>query len=103
MALVLLAAAVPFAGANILGAALQADGAPGIPSIGEGIALGITVIGLIVLLGPLGGLGAAITSAAAYTASFAFQLVITRRRIPASALAYLVPTAADVRWARSLL
>src|SRR5262249_9757375 len=64
MAIVLVAAGVPQAGAGILGAGLQADGVPAIPSVGEAIALVITVVGLLLLLGPLGGLGAAIVSAA---------------------------------------
>jgi O-antigen/teichoic acid export membrane protein len=103
MAIVLLAANVSFAGASILSAALQADGAPLIPSLGEGIALVVTVAGLAALLGPLGGLGAAIVSLAAYTASFVFQLIMARRRIDAPLTAYLLPSRVDLRWARNLL
>jgi O-antigen/teichoic acid export membrane protein len=103
MAIVLLAANVSFAGASILSAALQADGAPLIPSLGEGIALVVTVAGLAALLGPLGGLGAAIVSLAAYSASFVFQLIMARRRIDAPLTAYLLPSRVDLRWARNLL
>jgi O-antigen/teichoic acid export membrane protein len=103
MAIVLLAASVPFAGASVLSSALQADGAPLIPSLGEGIALVVTVVGLAVLLRPLGGLGAAIVSLAAYSASFAFQLIMARRRIDAPLSAYLLPSRVDLRWARNLL
>jgi O-antigen/teichoic acid export membrane protein len=103
MAIVLLAASVPFAGASVLSSALQADGAPLIPSLGEGIALVVTVVGLAALLGPLGGLGAAIVSLAAYSASFVFQLIMARRRIDAPLTAYLLPSRVDLRWARNLL
>jgi Na+-driven multidrug efflux pump len=54
------------------------------------------------LLGPLGGLGAAVVSLVAYTASFVFQLVMARRRIAAPLRAYLVPSRSDLRWARGL-
>ena len=103
MAAVLLVAAVPFAGTSVLTATLQAGGAPIIPSIAEGIALVITGVGLFVLLGPLGGLGAAIVSVLSYSASFGYQLVMVRRRIPAPLSEYLLPAAADLRWARALL
>jgi O-antigen/teichoic acid export membrane protein len=102
MAIVLLTAGVPYAGATILTSGLQADGAPAVPSIGEGIALVITVAGLALLLGPLGGLGAALVSLLAYSASFGFQLVMARRRIPAPLRTYLIPSRADLSWARSL-
>jgi O-antigen/teichoic acid export membrane protein len=103
MAIVLLAASVPYAGASVLSSGLQADAAPLIPSMGEGIALVITVVGLAVLLRPLGGLGAAIVSLAAYSASFLFQLVMTRRRTGVPLSAFLVPSRADALWARGVL
>ncbi len=81
MALVLLAANVPLSTTIVLSSGLQGDGAPLIPSIAEGIALVITVVGLIVLLPPLGGMGAAIVSLAAYSSSCVFQLVVARRRM----------------------
>lgn len=100
MALILLAAQVPLSAAEVLSTALQGHGAPLIPTIGEGIALVITVAGLAVLLGPLGGEGAAIVSLAAYAASFLFQLVMARRRTRITLTEFLVPTRADVNWAR---
>jgi O-antigen/teichoic acid export membrane protein len=103
MAIVLLAANVPFSGAAVISSALQADGAPLIASVAEGIALLITVVGLIALLQPLGGLGAAIVSFAAYGASFLFQLVMARRRTGVSLREFLVPSRADARWARGVL
>jgi O-antigen/teichoic acid export membrane protein len=101
MALVLLAASVPLAGAAVLSTALQADGVPLIPSVGEGIALVVTVVGLILLLPPLQGMGAAIVSFVAYTASFVFQLVMARRRIEAPLSAFLRPSRDDMQWLRS--
>jgi O-antigen/teichoic acid export membrane protein len=103
MAFVLLAASVPLAGASVLSSALQADGAPLIPTAAEGVALVITVTGLLTLLGPLQAMGAAFVSLAAYSTSFVFQLVMARRRIGAPVSAFLVPSRADVRWARELL
>jgi O-antigen/teichoic acid export membrane protein len=100
MALVLLAASVPLAGASVLSTALQADGVPLIPTIGEGIALVITVVGLVLLLRPLQGMGAAIVSFAAYGASFLFQLVVAKGRVRAPLRAFLLPSCADVRWLR---
>jgi O-antigen/teichoic acid export membrane protein len=101
MAIVLLGASVPLAGASVLSTALQADGVPLIPTVGEGIALAVTVVGLVLLLPSLQGLGAALVSLAAYSASFAFQLVMARRRIDAPLRTFLVPSRADVHWVRS--
>ncbi len=101
MAYVLLAASVPLAGASVLSTGLQADGVPLIPTIGEGIALAITIGGLVVLLPPLQGMGAAIVSLAAYAASFLFQLVMARRRIQVPLSSFLLPSRADVEWLRS--
>jgi O-antigen/teichoic acid export membrane protein len=103
MTLVLLGAAVPLAGASVLSSALQADGAPAIPSVGEGLALAITVVGLLVLLAPLQAMGAAIVSFAAYGASFLFQLLMARRRLGAPVRAFLIPYRTDVRWALKLI
>jgi O-antigen/teichoic acid export membrane protein len=100
MALVLLAAQVPLAGTSVLSSALQADGAPVIPTLAEAIALIITAAGLVALLRPLGGMGAAIVSLAAYSASFLFQVVMAGRRIGKPLSEFLVPSRDDLRWAR---
>ena len=99
MTLVLLVAAIPLAGGAVIASALQGDGVPGIPSVAEGIALVITVGGLVLTLGPLGALGAAIVSLVAYTASFVFQLAFARRRWPAPLRTYLLPSRSDLDWA----
>lgn len=101
MAIVLLVASVPLAGATVLSTALQADGVPLIPTVGEGIALAITVVGLALLLTPLQGIGAALVSLAAYSASFLFQLVMARRRVGVPLRTFLLPSRADVHWVRN--
>jgi O-antigen/teichoic acid export membrane protein len=99
MTLVLLLAAIPFAGGAVIGSALQGDGTPGIPSLAEGMALVITIAGLALTLKPLGALGAALVSLVAYTSSFVFQLAFARRRWPAPLRAYLLPSRTDWEWA----
>jgi O-antigen/teichoic acid export membrane protein len=103
MAFVLLAASVPLAGASVLSSALQADGSPVIPSVAEGIALAITAVGLFLLLPPLQGIGAALVSLAAYSASFAYQLVMASRRVGAPVREFLVPGQVDLAWAQGRL
>jgi O-antigen/teichoic acid export membrane protein len=100
MTWVLLAATVPLAGSSVLSTALQGDGAPLIPTLAEAIALIVTVVGLAVLLHPLQGIGAAIVSLAAYSASFAFQVVMAGRRIGVPPRHFLVPWRSDVLWLR---
>jgi O-antigen/teichoic acid export membrane protein len=103
MVMVLLAASIPLAGTTVLSTALLADGAPMIPSAAEAIALVITVVGLLTLLGPLQAMGAALVSVAAYSASVVFQLLMARRRVGAPLKEFLVPSREDVRWARTVL
>jgi hypothetical protein len=62
----------------------------------------ITVGGLIALLGPLGGVGAAIVSLAAYGASFGFQVVMAHRRLELAIRAFVLPTGEDLKWLRSV-
>jgi O-antigen/teichoic acid export membrane protein len=102
-AIVLLIAGVPLAGIMVLAASLAAAGAPGRSSIGEGTALIITIPGLFLLVPSLGGLGAAMVSLAAYSVSFSYQLLVTRRRLGGSLRSYLLPHAEDARWAVALL
>lgn len=99
-AIVLLLAGVPFAGLVILSAALAADGAPGTSSIGEGMALVITVPGLFLLVPSMGGLGAALVSLVAYGLSFGYQLLRTRRRLGGPMRSYLFPQTQDLEWLR---
>jgi O-antigen/teichoic acid export membrane protein len=103
MAQILLVAAIPLAGTGMLAEVLSAAGHPGVASRGELIAAVVTVGGLLLLLGPLGGKGAAITSVAAYSVSFAYILRQTTRRLSGRKRDYLIPTPGDIGWFRALL
>lgn len=89
-------------GVSTLGQSLAATGRPGAPSIGELVALAITIPGLIVLLPPLGAMGAALVTLLAYMATFAVLLVIASRHFGQSISSYLVPRRADVGFIRDL-
>lgn len=102
-ALVLLVAGIPLAGNVILTTVLAADGAPGKASIGETIALLITVPGLLILVPTMGGLGAAIVGLVAYSASFIYQMHVMRNRLGGSLRSFLLPRAEDARWAMELI
>jgi O-antigen/teichoic acid export membrane protein len=95
MTLVLLLANVFAAGCAVLSSGLQACGHPLVPSLGEGAAVVTTLVGLLLLLGPLGGVGAAIASTVAYATSFAIQLAAARRLVPGGGR-YVVPTRRDL-------
>jgi O-antigen/teichoic acid export membrane protein len=69
---------------------------PGIAGVGELLALGLTAVGLLLLLPSLGGIGAALVSVVAYAVNFAWLLAIARRKIGGSLRDYLVPTRGDV-------
>ncbi len=100
MALILLAAGVPFAGAQVLAAVLTAWGNPRAPANAQLGALVITVPGLLLLIPPLGGRGAALVSLGAYSVSFVVQVFAARRIIGGGFRAYLAPVPSDVRWVR---
>ena len=95
MTLVLLLANVFTAGCAVLSGGLQACGHPLIPSVAEGAALVMTLVGLLLLLGPLGGVGAATASTVAYATSFAIQLTAARRLVPGGGR-YVVPARRDL-------
>ena len=59
------------------------------------------MVGLVTLLPTLQAMGAAIVSVAAYSASFAYQVVVARRRVGVPASEFLVPCREDFRWART--
>ncbi len=96
MVYVLLAASVPGAAAWILGSALQNAGQPGVPALGEIVALVVTVAGLIILLPALAGLGAAIVSGAAYSTNAALQIGLARRRMGIPVRDMLVVRRSDI-------
>jgi O-antigen/teichoic acid export membrane protein len=103
MALILLVAGLPAAGIGVLTYALSNADRPGVTAVGELIGLGITVPGLLLLLPPLGGVGAAIISLVSYTVNFMFLLAVARRQFGGSLAGFLLPTRGDVRWIWSIL
>ncbi len=94
---ILLVAAVVAAGSLVLSSGLTASGWPGASAQGQLIALVVTVPGLILLLPPLGGEGAALVSLAAYALSFVFLLRQAVRRLGGGVRDYLVPKRSDLR------
>jgi O-antigen/teichoic acid export membrane protein len=92
---ILLAAGIPVTGVRLLSTSLTSGGRPGAAAYGEVVALAITVPGLLLLLQPLGGVGAAIVSLLAYTASFVYLLVVARRHFAGTFREFLIPTRAD--------
>src|SRR5207245_1033997 len=81
MARLLLVAAVPQAGSEILASGLIGGGEPGWAARGQLLALAITIPGLLLLLPLIGGVGAALVSLAAYSVTFGFLLLRTVHRL----------------------
>jgi hypothetical protein len=79
------------------------SGRPGVSAAAELVTLAVTAIGLILLLPPLGGRGAAIVSLAAYVTGFVYLLVAVLRTAPEGVNDYVLPGRSDLAWARSLL
>jgi O-antigen/teichoic acid export membrane protein len=103
MALVLLLAALPLSIVTTLSTAMTAAGRPGIPAVGEIIAVGITVPGLIVVLPILGGLGAALVSLVVYSVDAAYHLFFARKVFDARVSDLVVPRRQDYVWLRQRL
>lgn len=92
---ILLAAGVPLSTGVILSTALTISGRPSYAALAEVVALGITVPGLIVLLPLMGGMGAAIVSLIAYSASFTILVLAARRELGARLTALLIVRPTD--------
>jgi O-antigen/teichoic acid export membrane protein len=69
----------------------SALGRPGLPSCAEGVSMGVTAIGLYLLIPRYGYIGAAVVSSIAYTISFAVMLVLAHRLLGVSLWSLLVP------------
>ena len=95
---VLLVAEVPLAGTITLGQAFIGAGQPGRAAWAEGMAVAVTFVGLLLLVGPLGGVGAALVSLVAYSLSFGYLLVQARARFGGAIRTYVVPSPHDARW-----
>lgn len=98
MALVLLVATIPFCLEQILAAGLFAMKLPGLRSISQLLAAVVTVVGLFTLCPHLGGMGAAITSLAAYTVNCGLAIYQFTRKTGLGVREVTIPRAADVRW-----
>lgn len=103
MTLILLVANIPGAGQLVLSSALSSHGRPGTSTWGQVIALGLTVPGLLIVLDPLGGIGAALVSLAAYTVAFAFLLLHARRAFGGRWREYLIVDRDDIRALRDIV
>jgi len=97
MSLILIAAAVPSAGTQVLTASLMSAGRPRFVAASEMVAVAITVGGLLLLVTPLGGVGAALVSFAAYTLTFLVLLVASKREFRLPLRAFIVPSASDLK------
>lgn len=90
-----LLAMVPLAIARLLAGDLKGRGRPGLVSIAASVALGVTIVGNLLLIPTLGIVGAALASLLSYSASAALLLAAYRRVTGASILA-LLPRTSDL-------
>src|SRR3989441_5052283 len=103
MVWILLVAGIPNQGANVLSAALTGAGRPGVPAAAEVVGLLVTIPALLALLGPLGGIGAAVASVLAYTVRFSILLVASKRLFQGGFHEFVLVSTTDGHWARSLI
>lgn len=96
MAWILLAANVPLAATSVLGSALTGSGHPGYTAVSEIVTLAVTIPALLLLLPPLGGVGAALVSLLAYTLGVVVLLVGASRHFEISIITLVVPRWRDV-------
>lgn len=96
MVLILLVAQVPVAGSLVLGYSLRAVNRPGIVSWADIVALGVTVVGLVLLVPALGGVGAALVSLATYVVAFVLLLLAARSHFGLAVSDFLVADRAEV-------
>jgi O-antigen/teichoic acid export membrane protein len=101
MTWILLAASIPGQGSFALSSMLTAAGRPGLVTVGELFALSVTVPGLLLLLPPLGGIGAALVSLVAYSVAFIYLLVAARRHFRLPISAFVIVRGSDFAWARA--
>lgn len=103
VALVLLVAAVPAAGAHYLEPAFIANDAIGMLGASEMITLSVTVVGLLVFVATGGAMAAACVSLAAYSCNFSILVALAPRRFGGRRLDYAMPTYAEVSAVVSML
>lgn len=94
---VLVAGAFGMVALKLFGNTLVARGHPGLQSAAIGTGFALTVALDVILIPELGGLGAALASATAYTAAGVVVITISLRKLGGRA-ADLVPRASDAAW-----
>jgi O-antigen/teichoic acid export membrane protein len=100
---VLLLAWLAQSGVSTLSQSLVAAGRPATASIAEGVAVAITLPGLLVLLPSMGAMGAALVSLAAYSTTLVILILAASRRFGHRISDYLVPRMADLGTLNRLL
>lgn len=103
VARILLVGSISFSTARCLEAILRAIGMPWQASVGELIAVGVTVVGLAALLPLFGLTGAALASLLAYVTSLAWMLRLTARRLRIPTRTLILVNADDLRSGFSLV
>jgi O-antigen/teichoic acid export membrane protein len=99
MLLILLVGSLMIALSAILSSGVSSAGRPGLAARAEIYALIITIPGLLTLVGPLGGVGAAIVSVVAYGVSNVYLLRASTRLFGGRVRDYLVPRPDDFAFA----
>ena len=103
MALVLFAAGIPLAGAQVLGSAMAGTERVGRSGLGEVLAIVVTVVGLPLLVPEHGGYGAAWVSLASYSVNFCWLLIIARGTFGGTVRSFVLVDGADLRQVASRL
>jgi O-antigen/teichoic acid export membrane protein len=96
MVWILLLAGFPLVGTAVASTAMVGFGRPGYAACSELVALGVTVPALFWLAPSMGGIGAALVSLLAYSASFGMLLIIIRRQYGTRLSELLLIRPADV-------
>lgn len=102
MTRILLLSAMASAGTLVLGSGITASGMPGVAARGELLSVVITVAGLLLVLEPLGAIGAALVSLVAYTVTFLYLLNRAVRLLGGRYRDYLVPHRDDASFVLGL-
>lgn len=103
LAQILFLALIPLVTERVLGTGLLAAGRPGLRSIGQVFAALTTVVGLFIIVPKIGVVGAALTSALAYTISVVVTLVLFSRASSIPIKSTLLISRHDVAWLRGHL
>lgn len=100
---VLLAASIPLAGSATLSQAMFGAGYPWAVASSELVSLAITTVGLLVVLGRFGAVGAAWVSLLAYGSAFVWLLGQASMRLGYPVRHLLIIRKADIDWCRQVL